>query len=154
LPTTQPSQPGSTVTADATRSAPPINPTEVGTATTTPPQASSPSIPVREQSGGAMPHRRSSGAQGAQPLAAAASASRAAPTLPTLLELPEELRRQLPTLQITGAVYSANAAQRLLLVNGQVLPEGSKLSPELVIDEIGPHSALLSFQGRRFQAAY
>lgn len=66
-------------------------------------------------------------------------------------ELNEELRRQLPPLQVTGAVYSSNPAQRLLLVNGLVLPQGSSVAQDLVIDEIGPRSSVLRFRGQRFK---
>jgi uncharacterized protein (DUF2164 family) len=55
-----------------------------------------------------------------------------------LAEVPESARRGLPTLNVTGAVYSENPAQRLLLVNGLVLPQGATAAPEVVIEEIRP----------------
>jgi general secretion pathway protein B len=72
-----------------------------------------------------------------------------ASTTPT--DLSEEFRRQLPPLQISGAVYSSNPSQRLLLVNGLVLPQGSNVAQDLVIDEIGPNSSILKFKGQRFR---
>jgi len=77
----------------------------------------------------------------------AASATTPAP----VVDLTEELRRQLPALQITGAIYSDNPSQRLLLVNGLVLPQNSAINPELVLEEIGPRSSIFRFRGTRFK---
>jgi general secretion pathway protein B len=68
--------------------------------------------------------------------------------------LPEELQRQIPALTVTGAVASDNPAQRLLLVNGQVLPQGGSPAPEVTIVEISAQSSLLSFRGTRFRLAH
>lgn len=74
--------------------------------------------------------------------------------IPLVDELPEQLRRQLPPLAVTGAVYADNPGQRLLLVNNQVLPQGSRLSAELTLIEIQPHSAVFSFRETRFRVRY
>lgn len=91
-----------------------------------------------------------------KPVAASSATRTATPAAPPpasseVGELPDELRRQLPALQVTGAVYSSNPAQRLLLVNGLVLPQGSSVAQDLVIDDIGPHSSVLRFRGQRFK---
>ena len=75
-------------------------------------------------------------------------------TVPLLSELPEDLRRQIPALVITGAVYSANPAQRLLLVNNQVLTQGSLAAPELILEEIRAKSSVFNFRGTRFRLAH
>jgi len=80
-------------------------------------------------------------------------AASAAPATPPA-ELSEELRRQLPAIQITGVVYSDNPGQRLLLVNGQVLPQGSTLAPDLSLEEIGQRSSVFKFRGVRFKVAH
>ncbi len=88
----------------------------------------------------------------AQAVQAASAATPAAVVPPApVMELTEELRRQLPALQITGAIYSDNPTQRLLLVNGLVLPQNSAISPELVLEEIGPRSSIFRFRGNRFK---
>lgn len=91
----------------------------------------------------------------AQAVQAASAATPAAvvpvPPPAPVMELTEELRRQLPALQITGTIYSDNPTQRLLLVNGLVLPQNSALSPELVLEEIGPRSSIFKFRGNRFK---
>ena len=71
--------------------------------------------------------------------------------LPLLKELPDALRNQIPPLSISGVVYSDNPAQRLLLINGQVLPQGSRVSEDLVLNEIHPRSSDFTFKGTRFK---
>lgn len=84
-------------------------------------------------------------------VASAATPATVVPSPAPVMELTEELRRQLPALQITGAIYSDNPTQRLLLVNGLVLPQNSAISPELVLEEIGPRSSIFRFRGNRFK---
>lgn len=83
----------------------------------------------------------------------AASAAAAAPP-PTLGELPEDIRRTVPKLVVSGSVYSSNPGQRILIVNGQVLNEGAVLAPDLVLQSIGAKSAVLSVRGTRFRLDY
>lgn len=71
--------------------------------------------------------------------------------VPLLKELQEELRRQVPALAISGAVYSENPAQRLLLVNGQVLSQGSPAAPDVTLEVIHPTTSEFSFKGTRFR---
>jgi general secretion pathway protein B len=79
----------------------------------------------------------------------------AAPTAVRLLsDLPEDLRRQIPPLAITGTVYSANPDKRLLLVNNQVLSQGSLAAPGLTLEEIQAKSSVFSFRGTRFRVAH
>jgi general secretion pathway protein B len=88
-------------------------------------------------------------APAAQPPAAAEPAR-----LPSLAELPEPVRRQLPTLQIGGSMYSEAPANRMLIVNGQLLHEGSTVAPGLVLEQIRLKSAVFSFQGQRYEMRY
>lgn len=83
-----------------------------------------------------------------------AKASVTPATVPLLSELPDEIRRQIPALTITGAVYSDNPAQRLLLVNNQVLTQGSLAAPEVSLEEIRVRSSVFSFRGTRFRLAH
>ncbi len=75
-------------------------------------------------------------------------------TLPLLAELSEDIRRQIPALSVTGAVYSESPGQRLLLVNNQVLSQGAQAAPEVTIEEIGTKSSILNFRGTRFRLAH
>lgn len=77
------------------------------------------------------------------------------PTLAALLsDLPEATRRQIPTMAISGAVYSENPAQRLLLVNGQVLNQGSQVAPDLTVVEIHSNNSEFNFRGTRFRMVH
>ena len=78
----------------------------------------------------------------------------AAPLVTPLDELSQDLRRQIPPLAITGSVYSANPDKRLLLVNNQVLAQGSLAAPEVTLVEIQAKSSVFSFRGTRFRVVY
>jgi general secretion pathway protein B len=82
--------------------------------------------------------------------AAAANAGRiVAPT-----ELPPDIQRDLPKLAISGGVYSDNAAQRMLIVGGQVVNEGAELAPGAVLERIQPKAAVIRFRGWRYAVPY
>lgn len=85
--------------------------------------------------------------------AAAASAPRADQVF-AVAELPAEVQRELPRLVISGGVYSPNAAQRMLIVGGQVAGEGSELAPGLVLEQVRPKVAVLRFRGWRYAVPY
>lgn len=84
----------------------------------------------------------------------AAPASATSAALPLLSELPDELRRQIPAITITGAVYAENPGQRLLLVNNLVLTQGALAAPEVKLEEIQARSSIFSFRGTRFRVAH
>jgi len=87
-------------------------------------------------------------------VSAPAAAPVVAPVIPLLSEMPEDFRRQIPALTITGAVYSETPAQRLLLVNNLVLNQGGLAAPEVSLEEIRPKSSVFSFRGTRFRLAH
>ena len=96
-----------------------------------------------------------------QPVAPPAPAARAtdagthtAVNIPLLSELPQDIRIQIPALTITGAVYSENPAQRLLLLNAQVLSQGSLAAPDVTLERIGATHSEFSFRGTRFRMAH
>lgn len=89
------------------------------------------------------------------PTPAAASLPAAAePRVYQLSELPEEIRRELPTLAVGGAMYSQSAANRMLIVNGQTFHEGDKLAPNLLLQQIRLKSAVLEYKGYRYGITY
>ena len=59
-----------------------------------------------------------------------------------------------PRIAISGGVYSPSAAQRMLIVNGQVFNEGSEVAPGVKVEAIQARTAILSFRGSRYTVAY
>ncbi|KQW73815.1 MULTISPECIES: general secretion pathway protein GspB [unclassified Methylibium] len=72
----------------------------------------------------------------------------------TLAELPDDIRRQLPAIAVGGSIYSAEAANRFLIINGQIFHEKDKLGPELVLEQIKLKAAVLRFKGYRYEITY
>lgn len=90
---------------------------------------------------------------GMLPAPAEARAAAAAPArVPTLAELPEALRRQMPALALGGSMYSEQAAQRLVIVNGQVAREGDEAAPGVRVLQIRPKTVVFGVGGQRFEA--
>ncbi len=89
-----------------------------------------------------------------EPAAKSAPSQAAPPAVRLFSDLPEDLRRQIPPLVITGSVYSDNPDKRLLLVNNQVLPQGSLAAPEVTLEQIQARSSVFSYQGTRFRVAH
>ena len=73
---------------------------------------------------------------------------------PQPTEQGEDRRRQIPALNITGAVYSEVPAQRMLLVNGLVLKQGDSAAPDLILEEIGASASVFSYRGERFRVVH
>lgn len=69
-------------------------------------------------------------------------------------ELPDDVRRQLPTLAISGATYSASRANRMLIVNGQLYHEGDIVAPNLHLEQIQLKSAVLRYKNYRYSVGY
>jgi general secretion pathway protein B len=90
--------------------------------------------------------------------ASAATASAAAPAAEervyAMNELPDDIRRQLPNLSVGGSMYSTTPASRLVIINGQVLHEGERLTPELVLQQIRLKAAVFAFKGYRFTITF
>ncbi len=90
-------------------------------------------------------------APGAQPQASPPMAAASAPVriLPA-----SELPPDLPKLAISGGVYSDNPAQRMLIVNGQVVNEGAQLAPGMVLEQIRARSAVVIVRGQRYSMPF
>jgi len=88
------------------------------------------------------------------PAAKAAASQAALSAVRFLSDLPEDMRRQIPPLTITGLVYSKNPDKRLLLVNNQVLLQGSLAAPGVTLEEIQAKSSVFNFRGTRFRMAH
>ncbi len=93
-------------------------------------------------------------ASASAPTPSTASASAPSSRTPTLNELPESLRGALPKLVVNAALYSGNATERLLIINGQPQHEGDTLAPELLLERIDAQSAVLRFRGTAFSLTF
>ena len=89
----------------------------------------------------------------ARPVAASASAAVDDKVSP-LAEMPDEIRRELPSLTISGAIYSENVANHFLIINGQVFHETENPVPGVVLQKNKLKSAVLSFKGFRYSVNY
>lgn len=92
-------------------------------------------------------------AASAAPLAEAKPAATAEKVY-TLAELPDDIRRQLPNVTIGGSMYSSKPADRILIINGQVLHEGESIAPDLTLQQIRLKAALLNFKGYRYTIGF
>jgi len=93
----------------------------------------------------------------AKPAPAPLAAKRAAPEeerVPTLRELPENVRAAIPQLSFGGYMYSANPADRLILVDKVLRHEGEEVAPGLVLEKLLPKAALMNYRGTRYQVPY
>lgn len=78
----------------------------------------------------------------------------AEPRVYAVADLPEGVRRALPTLVISGGSYSTNPAQRLIIVNNQVFTEKSEPAPGVVVQSIEPSAAVLTYRGYAYRVGY
>jgi general secretion pathway protein B len=92
----------------------------------------------------------------AAPVAAAPAAARTAPeeSLPFLQQLPEARQRDIPRVAFGGYMYSANPADRLLIVDKALRHEGEEVAPGLVLEKLLPRAAVMNYRGTRYRVAY
>lgn len=71
--------------------------------------------------------------------------------VPMLTELPEPMRRQIPALNISGAVFSDSPPEWTLIINDQLIGKGGQVAPDVRLEEISGSSAVFNFKGQRFR---
>lgn len=118
-------------------------------ATIAPPPAAPPATPVEIAPMRATPKPAPATASAAapSPIVAATAPTRVA----SLAELPADARRSLPPLAFGGSIYSNTPANRLLIVNGQLMHEGDSLGPGVTLEQIKPKAAVLIIGGQRYE---
>ena len=130
----------------------PPNAPKLSVATATPrPQAAS--APAPDSNAPSKPTPPTNAVPPAKP-AAVASATVGNTTAALPEGVPANLRDQLPALNITGAVYAQDPAQRLLLVNNVLMRQGDKVRADLTLERIELKSAVFNHQGTRFRLSY
>jgi general secretion pathway protein B len=96
----------------------------------------------------------------AAPRAAATPAPASVPapapedSLPYLHQLPDTIQRDIPRVSFGGYMYSANPADRLLLVDKALRHEGEEVGPGLVLEKLLPKAAVMNYRGVRYRVAY
>ncbi|WP_271270203.1 general secretion pathway protein GspB [Aliamphritea hakodatensis] len=65
-------------------------------------------------------------------------------------QLPEGLKRELPELNFSVHIYSANAASRMVKINGRSYRQGENVSQGLRLDEITRDGVIMTFKAQRF----
>ena len=75
-------------------------------------------------------------------------------TVLPLEPLPEGLRRNLPPMSVGGSIYADRPADRILIVNGQLLKEGDVIDGRLVLESIGRQSATWRLGDHRFSTKF
>lgn len=117
------------------------------------PVAAPPAPPPRKTAAASKPAPRPA-KQSAAPKTAPASAAPADPPLQALRDLPEQLRRELPAFTVGGYIYSANKADRSVLIDKRLLREGNEIAPGLTLEQLTPNGMVLQYKGYRYRAAY
>jgi general secretion pathway protein B len=59
-----------------------------------------------------------------------------------------------PRVSFGGYMYSANPADRLLLVDKALRHEGEEVAPGLVLEKLLPKAAVMNYRGVRYRVAY
>lgn len=72
----------------------------------------------------------------------------------TLAELPGAIQQQIPALKVGGYIYSANQADRSVLINGRLLREGDEVAPGLILEQMQRNGMVLSYKGYHYRRGY
>ncbi|HEU4665226.1 MAG TPA: general secretion pathway protein GspB [Dokdonella sp.] len=144
-PAAAPPQPKPTATAPATAAtkAPAMSETKAAAA-----PGAKPGVPnVAAAAPGAKPDARA-GSNAATPKPAPAQPRQ--PVLPSVWDLPYGTRKELPDLKLTMHVFSNDAAERFIVIEGERHVEGDDLGNGVVLREIRADGMVLDFKGQRF----
>ena len=76
------------------------------------------------------------------------------PPVSALTDLPPAMQREIPPLLISGSMYSANPADRMVLLDKRMLHEGDEVAPGLTLDRVLPKGAILRYKGHVFQITH
>lgn len=89
-----------------------------------------------------------------EPPAPVAIAAPVEDTTPPLSQLPEAIQREVPKIAVGGYIYSANPADRLLLIDKVLRREGEEVAPGLVLEKLLPKAAVMNYRGYRYRHPY
>ncbi len=131
-------------------------PASAASAAPAPAAAAPADVPVAEPAPWPQGDRRNEprkAAEGGRPAPQAAAPVPDAP-LYTREQLPDGIRAQFPAMTFGGSMYSANAANRSLIINGQIHRENDLVTPDLSIEQIRVKGVVFRFKGYRVDVPY
>lgn len=68
-------------------------------------------------------------------------------------DLPTHIRQNIPTMSFSGHVYSSDAGQRSIIIDGDFMEQGDRLSAELTLAEITSSGAIFDYRGTLFEVS-
>lgn len=72
-------------------------------------------------------------------------------SVPHLLDMPSLVQQAIPNMEFAGHVYTSNAMQRSVIINGRSMAEGEVLVEGLRIEQITQNGVVFSYQDQLFQ---
>lgn len=76
------------------------------------------------------------------------------PRVAALHELPDNIKKEIPALNVNGYIYSDNKADRTVLIDHKLLQEGDQVAPNLILEKLMPDGMVLNYKGHRYRTAY
>jgi general secretion pathway protein B len=70
---------------------------------------------------------------------------------PWMAELPVDVQRDLPAMQVMVHAYSARPGERMVGINNKLWHEGDEVAPGLKLEQITPEGMILNFKGHVFR---
>lgn len=71
-------------------------------------------------------------------------------SLPQQKDLSPDIQAEIPELKFAGHTFSEDPAQRMIIVNGQILREGDTIAPSTHLSGITWEGVIIDFKGTRF----
>lgn len=147
-------QPRVAEAAPAARAAAPAEPAVQLRMPTPAPATVAAAVPARAAPPAAGTGSSAAGAPAAGTPAAGTPAATPEESLPFLQQLPDSVQGSIPRVAFGGYMYSANPADRLLLVDKALRHEGEEVAPGLVLEKLLPRAAVMNYRGVRYRVAY
>jgi len=66
-------------------------------------------------------------------------------------DLPDNIKKQLPSIAFEGHVYSSTVSRRSVMINGKKMRQGDAMSGGLIVKQITPLGAEFEYQGYLFK---
>lgn len=74
-------------------------------------------------------------------------------SVPHLSDMPPLVQQAIPDMSFAGHVYSPNAAQRSVIINGRAMAEGDTVIRDLRIEQITSDGIVFNYKGQLFRMA-